>query len=56
MVIEVITWISDKLQLKTMIFILLIVTMVSSLVTMLPFQFSKFVEDPEGFMKFGRFC
>ncbi len=54
--IEIITWISEKLQLKTMIFILLIITMVSSLVTLLPFQFYKFVENPEKFMQFGKFC
>lgn len=44
--LEIITWISEKLNLKTMIFILLIITMVSSLVTLLPFEFSKFLEDP----------
>jgi uncharacterized membrane protein YfcA len=53
---EIITWISEKLQLKTMIFILLIVTMVSSLATLLPFQFYKFLADPKGYMEFGRFC
>lgn len=39
-----------------MIFILLIITMVSSLATLLPFQFFNYLDDPEAFVKFGRFC
>lgn len=54
--VEIITWISEKLQLKSMIFILLIITMISSLATLIPFQFYNFLADPKGFMAFGRFC
>ncbi len=35
---EVVNYISEKYNLKSMIFILLIITMVSSLITLLPFQ------------------
>ncbi len=45
-ILELINWISEKWHLKSMIFILLIITMVSSLTTLIPFQFFKFIENP----------
>ena len=39
-----------------MIFILLLITMASSLVTLVPYQILKFLKDPQGFMRFGQFC
>ena len=49
-------YIAYKYNLKTMIFILLLITMVSSLVVLLPYQISKYFADPQAFTKFGRFC
>lgn len=39
-----------------MIFILLLFTMASSLVVLLPYQIAKYFSDPEAFMSFGIYC
>lgn len=52
----VVTYIAERFNLKTMIFILLLITMVSSLIVLLPFQITNYMEDPYGFMVFGKFC
>lgn len=51
--IGVAIYIAEKLKLVSMILILLLITMASSLVTLLPFQLFKFYSDPIKFVTFG---
>lgn len=43
---DVVTYISEKYNLKTMIYILLIIVMSTSLLTLLPYEFNRYLNDP----------
>ena len=43
---DVVTFISEKYNLKSMIFVLLIIVMSTSLLTLLPYEFNRYLIDP----------
>lgn len=54
--IALVNYLTEIYKLNAMIFILLMITMGTSLVALLPYQLSKMLADGESFLKFGYFC
>ena len=53
---RVISYVADKLDLKSLVYFLLLFTSALSLIVLLPFQYFNYLEDPKAFVHTGRFC
>ena len=53
---EIVDWVASRFSLKGIVYILLMITMVLSLVVLVPFQLMKYNDSPEDFMEFEELC
>lgn len=53
---EFVNYVKKRWNLHTIAYILLMFTMGISLVTLLPYQYTKYIKDPAAFMEFGTLC
>ena len=54
--LEGVNWVKVQLKMEGIVFLLLVFVMVISVVSLLPFEIMKMIDDPEGFFAFGEFC